>query len=164
MGIRLREMTAADWPQVSEIYRQGIDTGIATFTTEVPEWAAWDAAHLLAPRLVAEADERALLGFAVLSPASARAPYAGVAEVSIYVGEACRGNGLGTELLNALCAQAEQAGLWTLQSVVLAHNEASLRLHTRCGFRTVGLRERLAKDRYGIWRDVILMEKRNGIG
>lgn len=164
MGIRLREMTAADWPQVSEIYRQGIDTGIATFTTEVPEWAAWDAAHLLAPRLVAEADAGALLGFAVLSPVSARAPYAGVAEVSIYVGAPCRGNGLGTELLSALCARAEQAGLWTLQSVVLAYNEASLRLHTRCGFRTVGLRERLAKDRYGIWRDVILMEKRNGIG
>lgn len=66
--------------------------------------------------------------------------YRGVAEVSIYVGEQFRGRGVGYHLLTALCQAAEEAGYWTLQSTVLQDNEASLRLHKKCGFRVVGRR------------------------
>ena len=70
--------------------------------------------------------------------------YRGVAEVSIYVGEQFRGHGLGCHLLAELCHQAEEAGYWTLQSTVLQDNAASRALHTKCGFRLVGRRERIA--------------------
>ena len=86
--------------------------------------------------------------------------YRGVAEVSIYVGEQFRGHGLGYHLLTELCHQAEKAGYWTLQSTVLQDNAASRALHTKCGFRLVGRRERIARDCHGRWLDTFLMEHR----
>ena len=58
------------------------------------------------------------------------------------------------------CREAEQAGYWTLQSTVLQDNEASRRLHLKCGFRQVGRRERIARDCHGRWLDTFLMERR----
>ena len=71
-----------------------------------------------------------------------------------------RGRGYGCHLLSALCDAAEQAGYWTLQSTVLQDNEASYRLHRKCGFREVGRRERIARDCHGRWLDTWLMERR----
>ena len=53
-----------------------------------------------------------------------------------------------------------QAGYWTLQSTVLQDNAASRALHTKCGFRLVGRRERIARDCHGRWLDTFLMERR----
>jgi phosphinothricin acetyltransferase len=68
--------------------------------------------------------------------------------------------GLGTSLLQALVASSEKAGIWTLQASLFPENEASLRLHRRCGFRLVGRRQKIAKHR-GVWRDTLLMERRS---
>ncbi len=157
-ALLLAAMEPGDWPAVQAIYREGIATGNATFETEAPTWEAFDAAHLPIGRLVARLGPR-VVGWAALSPASARACYAGVAEVSIYVAEAARRQGVGTALLQALIAASEQAGLWTLQAGILRENEASLRLHQQCGFRIVGVRERIAQLA-DVWRDVVLMERR----
>ncbi len=43
MQIEVRGMTPDDWPAVREIYRQGIDSGDATFEREPPDWEAWHA-------------------------------------------------------------------------------------------------------------------------
>lgn len=162
MSATVRAMRQEDWPRVAQIYQQGIDTGIATFQTACPGYDAWDAAHLPACRLVAEAEGR-VVGWAALSPVSSRPVYAGVAEVSIYVDPMRKEKGIGTLLLRALVQCSQEVGIWTLQSTVLCMNEASLRLHARCGFRTVGRREKLARDRDGVWRDVMLMEKRSSL-
>ncbi|HXZ58269.1 MAG TPA: GNAT family N-acetyltransferase, partial [Gaiellaceae bacterium] len=113
--MEVRDLRPGDWAEVARIYAEGIATGNATFETEVPSWAAWDAAHLAEHRFVAERDGR-VVGWIALSPASRRPCYAGVAEISVYVTEAARGNGVGTELLAAVLASAEAAGLWTLQT------------------------------------------------
>ena len=105
-------------------------------------------------------DSGELAGWAALRRIDPRWCYRGVAEVSIYVGERFRGKGLGSQLLNALCADAEKAGYWTLQSTVLQDNTASRALHTKCGFRLVGRRERIARDCHGRWLDTYLMERR----
>ena len=155
----VRAMETADWPAVREIFAQGIDSGDATFETAPPGWEEWDAAHLSAPRLVATVDG-AVAGWAALSPVSERCVYGGVAEVSVYVGNAHAGRGVGTALLTRLVAESERVGLWTLQAGVFPENAASLALHARCGFRRVGIRERLGRagDR---WRDVVLLERRS---
>ena len=49
----IEAMTPEDWTAVREIYEQGIATGNATFETEVPDWKAWDEAHLPDHRFVA---------------------------------------------------------------------------------------------------------------
>ena len=156
-------MAAADWPAVRAIYLQGIGTGLATFETAAPEWEAWDAAHLPHSRLVACAKEdAAIAGWAVLSPVSRRAVYAGVAEVTVFVGAAHRGMGCGRALLAALIGSSEQHGIWTLQSVIIAENAASIGLHQAMGFRVVGRRERIGCLN-GRWRDTVWMERRSPV-
>jgi L-amino acid N-acyltransferase YncA len=159
MDITIDAMRPDDWPAVRAIFAEGIATGQATFETEAPEFAAWDAGHLAAPRLVARCDA-ALVGWAALSPVSQRGCYSGVAEVSIYITKGARGRGVGTRLLEALVADAEARGLWMLQAAVFPENEASVLLHLRSGFRVVGRRERIARLD-GLWRDTLLMERRS---
>jgi L-amino acid N-acyltransferase YncA len=145
-----------DWARVAEIYWDGMRDGLATFETEVPSWEAWAEAHPV--RIVAEA-EGEVLGWAALSPASARRCYAGVYENSVYVAREARGRGVGRVLLTELIKRARRTGAWTIQTSIFPENPASLALHERCGFRVVGTRERIAK-RDGIWRDTVFLEKR----
>lgn len=152
-------MQVSDWEQVRAIYLEGIATGNATFETDAPDWNVWNAAHLPFGRLVARADI-SVIGWAALSSVSSRCIYAGVAEVSIYVGASARGQGAGRALLPRLIEESERHGIWTLQAGILRENTASLALHRGCGFREVGWRERLGKL-HGVWRDVILLERRS---
>jgi L-amino acid N-acyltransferase YncA len=157
----IRPMTPDDWTRVRAIFLEGIATGNATFETQAPDRETWDAGHLAAPRLVAEA-EGVVAGWAALSPVSRRPVYAGVAEVSVYVADAARGKGLGRRLLERLIRESEQLGTWTLQAGIFPENEASVALHIRCGFRVIGHRERIGAMG-GRWRDVLLLERRSAI-
>ncbi len=156
--IHITPMEATDWPSVSEIYREGIASGNATFEIEVPDWETWDSRHLAACRLVARV--AAVVGWAALSPVSSRAVYAGVAEVSIYVAAASQGCGTGKALLLRLIDGSERSGIWTLQAGVFPENVASIALHKGCGFREVGVRRRPGRLG-GVWRDVVLLERRS---
>jgi phosphinothricin acetyltransferase len=154
-------MTARDFERVADIYRAGIETGDATFETDVPAWDAWDRSHLPALRFVARGDN-GVVGWAALSPVSDRCVYEGVAEVSIYIDTAVRGQGIGSALLTALVEESERAGIWTLQTGIFPENVVSIELHKRCGFRIVGTREKLG--RMGArWRDVLMLERRSTV-
>ena len=152
-------MTASDWEQVHSIYLEGIREGNSTFETEAPSWEAWDDAHLQSPRLVMRSADK-ILGWAALSAVSKRRVYRGVAEVTVYVTESARGQGVGRALLEALIEGSERNDIWTLQASIFPENKASIELHRRCGFREVGRRERIARLR-GTWRDTILFERRS---
>ena len=143
------------------IYAEGIVGRNATFETEIPDWPEWDAARLPRPRLAAW-DGGMMLGWAVLSAVSRRKAYAGVAEVSVYVGSAHRERGVGRLLLDAMIAESERLGFWTLQGATFPENTASLRLQAACGFRVVGRRERIGQ-RDGVWRDTVLTERRSPV-
>lgn len=160
------------WPAVREIYREGIATGDATFETELPDWEKWNANHRQDCRLVAlepfkrdsefviPLEKVTVLGWAALSPVSARRAYAGVAEVSVYVAASARGRGVGKALLQALVQESEANGIWTLQAGIFPENTASIALHQSCGFRKVGVRHRIGKLG-DTWRDVLLLERRS---
>ena len=156
----VRDLREDDWPAVSEIYEEGIRGRNATFETEPPSWEGWDAAHP-ALRLVAERGG-SVVGWAALSPSSPRSCYRGVGEVSVYVTEAARGSGIGRLLLERLVADSEAAGYWTLGAGIFPENEASLRLHRACGFRELGVHERLGESG-GVWRDVVWLERRSEV-
>jgi L-amino acid N-acyltransferase YncA len=220
----ITNLLAGHWPAVKAIYEEGIATGNATFQTQAPEWANWDAAHLPHSRLVAlcepgqsglmapvqvalsnpeqaalshpeqaalsdpeqvalsnpeqvalsnpeqvalpDPEQAALsnpelvVGWAALSLVSARAVYAGVAEVSVYIASVQRGRRIGEALLGTLITESERNGIWTLQASIFPENVASLRIHARCGFRQVGYRERIGQM-HGVWRDTVLVERRS---
>ncbi|WP_260625669.1 GNAT family N-acetyltransferase [Hymenobacter sediminicola] len=156
----LAPLQAAHYPAVAAIYVEGIATGHATLATEVPAWEAWDTAHLAHSRLVALDAAGTVLGWAALTPVSGRCVYSGVAEVSVYIAAAARGQGVGLRLLQELVQESEQHGIWTLQAGIIRENVGSLALHHRAGFRTVGIREKLGQL-HGQWRDVCLLERRS---
>lgn len=159
--LRIEAMQPSDWPTVAEIYRQGIETGVATFETEVPSWEDWSADHLEPCRLVARAGDD-VVGWVALAPVSGRCVYGGVAEVSVYVARDAQRQGVGKKLLEAVIACSERHDMWTLQAGVMAGNPGSIALHEACGFRVVGTRERLGALR-GVWHDVILLERRSPV-
>lgn len=156
-------MTEGEWPAVARIYAAGIDAGNATFEREVPSWDSWQAARSGLPCLVAKNGDGVVVGWAALTPASTRAVYGGVAAISIYVDPHNRREGVARELLLALIAAAEHAGLWTLEAGIFPENVASVTLHERCGFRLVGVRRRVGQMADGSWRDVLLYERRSEV-
>ena len=159
--MQVRDLRPGDWAKVARIFENGIATGNATFETEVPSWETWDASHLAEHRFVAER-EGAVVGWTALSPVSSRCCYAGVAEISAYVGAEARGQGVGGELLAAAIQSSEQGGIWTLQTGVFPENTPSLALLRRLGFRELGTQERIG-HLHGVWRDVVLLERRSEV-
>jgi L-amino acid N-acyltransferase YncA len=154
-------MQSQHWPTVKVIYEAGLATGNASFQTSAPAWEEWDAAHLKHSRLIA-LDGDTVLGWAALTPVSGRCVYAGVAEVSVYINPASRGQGVGKALLKALITESEANGLWTLQAGIFPENIPSVKLHEKCGFRVIGTREKIGQM-HGIWRDTVLLERRSKI-
>jgi len=159
VSIVISELNKSHWPDVKSIYEEGIATKNATFETQTPGWDDWDQNHIDQCRFVALSEGK-IVGWAALSPISNRCVYGGVAEVSVYVLASASGKGIGTLLLNKLIESSEEIGLWTLQAGIFPENKSSIRLHLKCGFREVGFRERVGQMD-GIWRDVILFERRS---
>ncbi|WP_130892077.1 N-acetyltransferase family protein [Fusobacterium varium] len=157
----IREMEDKDWEDVLKIYKQGIESGISTFRKDLPDKKSWESSHLKACRFILCHNSGSVVGWAALSPTSSRIDYCGVTEVSIYIDKAHQGKKLGEFLLNKIKDEAEKNGIWTLQSSIFQANKASLKLHKKCGFREVGYREKIAKDKNDIWQNTVLMEYRS---
>jgi phosphinothricin acetyltransferase len=158
-NVKIRPMKPDDWPDVLEIYRQGIETGNSTFEQTLPSFEEWDKRHLNVCRLIVVSDNQ-ISGWAALLPVSTRKVYSGVAEVSIYISEKLRGKKIGTKLLEKLIDESEKNGIWTLQASVFPENPESIKLNEKLGFRQVGYREKIGKMN-GKWRNTILFERRS---
>lgn len=155
----IREMNRDDWEQVSAIYLQGIERGTATFNTECPSYEDWDQGHIQSCRLVYTEGER-VVGWIAISPTSSRCVYKGCVEMSVYIDNDYQGRGIGTALVERLLNEAKTQGYWSILSTVISINEGSIALHKKCGFREVGYREKIAKDRFGNWQNTTLFEMR----
>jgi L-amino acid N-acyltransferase YncA len=157
----IRTAMPADAAAIAAIYNQGIAERIATFETE-PRTAEQVATQLTEkgdrfPSIAVECEGR-IIAFAGAGPYRSRPCYAGVAEHSVYVDPRARGRGAGKAALEALIASYEARGFWKLLSRIFPENKASLALHERCGFRTVGTYRRHAKLD-GAWRDCVIVER-----
>ena len=157
----IRPMQQSDGPTVIDIYVFGLNTRNATFETEAPTWEIWDKKHLPHSRFVYEHQE-GVVGWTALTPVSTRDVYKGVAEISVYIAENHFGRGIGSQLMQKVIIASEANGIWTLYASLFPENTASVKLHQKCGFRKVGIRERIAKLD-GIWRDTLIMERRSTV-
>lgn len=159
-----RISTPEDAAAIATIYNQGIAERVATFETEprqsegILPW--FDGIHPVVVVLAGDGAYPAgrVVAFAATSAYRPRACYAGIAEYSVYVDRAARGQGAGRLALEALFAAATAAGFWKLVSRIFVENTASRALMRRVGFREVGVYERHAQLD-GVWRDVVIVEK-----
>jgi phosphinothricin acetyltransferase len=148
------------------IYAPYVTDSVASLETEPPtaeEYAGRIA--LLSethPFLVAVQDEGpdagAIAGFAYAGPHSERMGYRWCADVSVYLDERHHRRGLGTQLYTTLFGLLERQGVWTVCGGITLPNEASMGLHTSCGFRLVGIYHRVAY-KHGAWLDVAWLER-----
>lgn len=159
--IKIISITQEDWPEIATIYQQGIDTGIATFEDKVPTWKQWNDSHIKSCRYKA-VSSNITVGWVALSNVSKRKVYAGVAEVSIYIEKEHRNKGIGKLLLESAIKESENNGFWTLQAGIFSDNKASIALHKTMGFRTVGVRKKIAK-KDKTWYDNVILERRSKI-
>lgn len=160
MTFLIDQMKASDWEEVCNIYLEGIQTGNATFQSEVPTWEEWDSDHLKECRFVARRDDQ-ILGWVALSPISNRPVFKGVAEDSIYIKSEYRGIGVATSLMKHLIKQSELLGFWTLEAKIFPENVESIILHKKFGFKSVGIREKIGQSVLGVWRDIDVLERRS---
>lgn len=159
MSFLIQPLEQRDWCAISKIYKEGIQTGIATFETEIPTWEQWDQNHLPFCRYKA-VQNNDMLGWIALSPVSKRPVYKGVAEVSVYVAAMHQKKGVGGKLLHHTINASESQGIWTLQASIFSENHPSIHVHHTAGFRVVGIRKKIAMA-HGYWKDNILMEHRS---
>jgi phosphinothricin acetyltransferase len=161
--LRVRPAGPEDAEAIRGIYNEAVANTTATMDTEprtADQQAYWMTAHAPGGRwvaLVAQDSAGQVLGYASLSSFDPKPGYAATAEVSVYVHCDARGRGVGTHLVAALIDAARQNGFVALVASISANNDASLRLHARHGFFTVGTLQRVAR-KFDIWVDVVLMQ------
>ena len=160
-NIIIRNISERDYPTVKSIFEEGIATGNATFEKTAPDWEHWNSAKLPFCRLAAVLNNE-MIGWAALSPTSARDVYKGICEESIYLRSQHSGKGAGKILMNALIEESEKNGVWTLYASIFPENTASIKLHLSCGFREIGFMEK-AGCMNGTWRDTVLFERRSKV-
>jgi phosphinothricin acetyltransferase len=159
MPFAARPASPDDAAAVTRIYNEGIRDRVGTFETrertpdEVRRW--FDGRH---PIVVVESDAGEIVAFASTSTYRPRDCYAGIADFSVYVTRAMRGQGAGRVAMEALIDAARAAGLWKLVSRVFVENTASRTLLASVGFREVGIYQKHAQLD-GQWRDAVIVER-----
>lgn len=157
----IRMASEKDAAELLAIYRPYVEQTAITFEYEVPSVDEFRRriAHTLErfPYLKAAADDR-IVGYAYVSPFRTRAAYGWSVETSIYVDQACRGQGVGTALYRTLEEILRRQGVRNLYAGITDPNPESVALHMAFGYRTVA-RFSACGYKLGSWRDVIWMEK-----
>lgn len=157
----IREMEYKDIDRVLSILAEAIVEGNSTFKRKIPTIEEWDNGHINECRFVKVINNE-VVGWVALSKGKSVSPaYDGVCEVSIYISSQSRGQGIGDELLKAVIKESEKRGYWMLESIIFSDNIASINLHRKNGFEIIGTRKAIAKDIFGNWRDVTLLDRRS---
>ena len=160
----IKKINKEDLSSCFEIYQEGLRTGIASFQDPSITFNEFNTKVDLDKCLVIEVNQK-IKGYAFFTKASNRCVYDGVGEVSIYLSKEITGKGYGQKLLNELIRISEDLGFWSLHAMIFPYNTRSIKLHEKCGFRVLGVREKIGKMTYGPyfnqWIDNVYMERRS---
>lgn len=160
MNWEYRLATIADLPAIVAIYNSTIASRMVTADTETVSVAsrqAWFDAHQRPDRplwVVEQAGE--IVGWLSFSSFYGRPAYQGTAEVSIYLAESVRGQGLGGFLLRSAIQYSPSIGLHSLLGFIFGHNTPSIQLFEKMGFAQWGHLPRVA-ELDGIERDLLIL-------
>jgi L-amino acid N-acyltransferase len=162
MDVQLRLAERRDAEAIRSIYNPEVLESTVTFDLvprTIEEQVAWLDEHAGGhPAIVATDASGEILGFGSLSPYRPRAAYSTTVEDSVYVHRDCRGLGVGGALLGELVRLGTAHGFHSAIARIVGNHEASIALHSQCGFRTIGT-EREVGRKFGRWLDVVLMQR-----
>ena len=163
MDVHVRLAELADAEAIRDIYNVEVTGSTVTFDLvprTLEEQHAWLAEHAGAhPAIVAvDAADGRVVGFGSLSPYRSRPAYSTSVEDSVYVHESARGCGVGRLLLEELVRLADVHGFHVVMAKIVGGHDASIALHTSCGFEIVGVEKEIGR-KFGRWLDVVLMQR-----
>jgi L-amino acid N-acyltransferase YncA len=165
---QVRRAGRDDCPGILAIYNDAVLKTTASYDYEprtLAQRLEWLDAHQRDDYAVFVAEETGaagatqIVGWSALNQYHDRVGYRFTTENSVYVAEAARGRGVGSLLLAPLIPAAQARGLHAIIAAIDAANEASIRLHAKFGFETVGLFKEVG-FKFGRWLDVAYMERR----
>jgi L-amino acid N-acyltransferase YncA len=160
MHLRLAERRDAE--AIRSIYNPEVLESTVTFDLvprSIQDQAEWLDEHAGGhPAIVATDADGDVVGFGSLSPYRPRAAYSTTVEDSVYVRRDRRGSGVGSALLGELVRLGTAHGFHSAIARIVGYHEASIALHARCGFETIGT-EREVGRKFGRWLDVVLMQR-----
>lgn len=155
----IRPARAQDAAQIVQIWNHVIETSQVTFTTtpKTPAQITEDIARRGALFQVASTTGT-VLGFATAFQFRGGNGYAHTYEHSVMVSDTARGQGIGRDLISALCLEAHTRGIHSLIASISSANPQAVSFHETLGFRQVGYLPE-AGQKWGQWLDLILMQK-----
>jgi L-amino acid N-acyltransferase YncA len=160
LALRIRDAMEQDIPAIRDIYSDTVVNSVATLDTEPPsleQQTKWFRRHGgRFPVLVAERDG-SIVGWASLSVWNDRGAYVYTSEASVYVATDHRRRGIGTSLMRALIARAQELDQHVVIARVVRTNETSLRMMRALGFQDVGtIRE--VGYKFDRWLDMCVLQ------
>lgn len=154
--VHIRDAAISDLPMMLDIYNDAVRNLVATFDLEEQSLAqreVWFRKYGgKYPLIVAETDG-AVAGYCCLSSFREKPAYGKTAELSVYIGQEHRGQGLGTVLMAEIIERAKQLDYHTIVSSIAGGNQASVTLHEKFGFFLVG-KFREVGFKFGEWQDI----------
>lgn len=168
MPVHIREATESDVASITALYADEVRERVATYEYDVPDEAEMlrrlrDITAAGYPYIVAEVDGE-FAGYAYASSYRSRIGYRWTVEDTVYIEPRFQGRGIGRQLLQALVEACEARGYRQMIAVIgEPANGASVALHEKLGFRTVGVFQGLGR-KHGRWLDTVQMQRALGSG
>ncbi|PDV87976.1 GNAT family N-acetyltransferase [Rhizobium sp. H4] len=168
MSFLLRDASEADIPAITDIYRDSVLNGVASYEISPPSEAemAQRFAAIIGqqyPYIAAADDDGNFLGYAYASAFRTRPAYRWMVEDSIYLPPEARGRGIGKALMTELIDRCTVLGFRQMVAVIGGASPASIALHLKAGFVEVGLMQGTGY-KHGRWLDTMLMQRSLGEG
>lgn len=168
MTFSLRPASLADVVRLTEIYRESVLNGTATYELDPPSEEEMgnrvkNITRQGYPYIVAENQDGHILGYAYGNAFRTRPAYRWLVEDSIYLAPEARGMGIGKALLNELLTLCEGLGFRQMVAVIGGASPASIAVHSSCGFQHGGIMKATG-FKLGQWLDTVIMQKELGGG
>ncbi len=166
MSVQIRLAERRDAAGIRSIYNHYVTESTALFDMvprSLDEQVLWIDEHSGAhPAVVAvvRGEDAAdhVVGFGSLSPFRPRPAYSTTVENSVYLLAEYQGRGVGRLILDKLLELAQLHGFHSVIARIAGDNDASIALHSACGFELVGT-EREVGRKFGRWLDVVEMQR-----
>jgi len=159
--LKIRPVTLEDAPELVRIYAPYVEKTAITFEYQVPTIEEFEGRIEKTlqrfPYLVAEVDGQ-VLAYAYASTYYDRSAYDWAVEVSVYVDQDHRGQGLGSRLYEALEMELEARGYLRFLACIALPNPASIALHEKRGYVKVAHFPKIGY-KFDLWHDIVWMQK-----
>lgn len=168
MNYVIRPADIADIAAFTEIYRESVLNGVATYEIDPPSFEEMKSRFVAItgvgyPYIVAVGQTGLVLGYAYASAFRTRPAYRWLVEDSIYLAPGARGRGVGRALLAELVRRCTALGFRQMVAVIGGAHPASIAVHHAAGFEHGG-RMKATGFKHGRWLDTVIMQLSLGEG